>query len=156
MNPDCYAEDTGFPKEFDAGIDEAGLYQGIRNIRYQDETTNDTTDLTAMATAESEPRKKNTLPAPQELMNTSHGPEPEPEEQRFLLGCKNNNVKYITVSTFRNKLYVDIREFYKSKTDSKLRPTKKGIVLTPREFRALRCNYEKVIKAANAMATKRE
>lgn len=45
--------------------------------------------------------------------------------------CKN---KRVTISSFRGKPYVHIREYYEDKDTGEMKPTKKGIALTAEQW----------------------
>ena len=54
---------------------------------------------------------------------------------KFPLSVKDGQARYVTVRHFKGKVYVDIRAFFES--NGKYLPTKKGITLTAREFKAM-------------------
>lgn len=53
--------------------------------------------------------------------------------ERFELG----NNRFVSVSEFRGRKYVDIREYYVDKKTAELKPSRKGIALKPEEWTSL-------------------
>jgi len=56
-----------------------------------------------------------------------------------------SNTRFVTVSEFKGKVRVDIREFYNA--DGELRPGKKGISLSLPEWQKLRDHMDDIEKA---------
>ena len=57
--------------------------------------------------------------------------------------------RFITVSEFKGKKNIQIREYYKDKATSELKPGKKGISLKPNEFKILLSLGDEIMKAAS-------
>ncbi|KAH9510527.1 Ssb-c31ap [Dermatophagoides farinae] len=58
---------------------------------------------------------------------------------------KLSNNRYLTVSDFKNKVRVDIREYYRNK-DGKRKPGKKGISLSMEEWKKIVSNMDMIKK----------
>jgi len=64
---------------------------------------------------------------------------------------KLSNNRYLTVSEFKNKVRVDIREYYLN-DDGERKPGKKGISLSLEEWKKITGNMDKIEKAIKAAA----
>ena len=58
--------------------------------------------------------------------------------------------KYVKLSTYKHKPYVNIREYVTS-TNGKLHPTKKGILLKPEEWKQLQTIVKQVNQRLKSM-----
>lgn len=61
-----------------------------------------------------------------------------------------SKMRYATVSEFRGKVMVGIREYYMT-DDEQLRPGKKGISLTQEQWEALKDNIKDIDDAVNSL-----
>ena len=64
---------------------------------------------------------------------------------KYQIGMKKDRPRYVTVKTYRDQVYIDIREHFQiGKT---FYPTKKGITLSLNDYRALTMLYKNIEKA---------
>ncbi|XP_041471755.1 putative RNA polymerase II transcriptional coactivator [Lytechinus variegatus] len=64
---------------------------------------------------------------------------------KYPISGKDGRAKYVTVRNFRGQVYVDIRDFYES--GGEYFPSKKGITLTAREFKAIMMISKNITRA---------
>ncbi|KAL1497712.1 hypothetical protein ABEB36_008624 [Hypothenemus hampei] len=71
-------------------------------------------------------------------LKSSDGYRTEDSEPTWDLG-KN---RFVKVSEFKGKVYINIREFYNA--EGELRPTKKGVMLTPEQFQRFKASIDEI------------
>ena len=64
---------------------------------------------------------------------------------KFPISVKDGRAKYVTVRNFRGQVYVDIRDYYES--GGQYFPSKKGITLAAREFKAVMSLSKNITRA---------
>ncbi len=89
------------------------------------------------------PREQRPIPAPRKL--------PPLPTDREMLRVPLREDRHVVVQTFRDKAYVNIREFYRDNDDQKWLPGKKGINLTLDDWNALKEASAKIDSALQAL-----
>ena len=73
---------------------------------------------------------------------------------KYPIGMKKDRPRYVTVKTYRDQVYIDIREHFQINKTSY--PTKKGITLSLNDYRALTMLYKNLEKAIQTGVRNRE
>lgn len=92
-------------------------------------------------------------PSPTPPRKKSSKPEkkaPKEEDKEFKWSLEND--RFVTVSEFKGRVMVGIREFYMDKGSGELKPGKKGISLNPKQWGKLKAAVKDIDEAVEKLS----